>query len=233
MGSVPRFVLFGPAHVLALLAAGGAAALLARLVRHGESASQAVRIALAAVLLGATAAYLLAVYRAGRLEVWDLVPLHLCDFLIFVAVFALLARHQGATELLYFWACTGTLLAMVTPDLRQGFPDWRFFSYFLLHGAVVAAAVVLVFGLGLRPRPGAAWRAFLVTNAYAAAVYAVDAVFDQNFLYLRGKPRAATLLDWMGPWPVYILVVDAVALGLFVLLEQPFRRGLRPVEPSR
>jgi hypothetical integral membrane protein (TIGR02206 family) len=234
MGPAPRFVLFGLPHVAALLAAAAAAGGLALLARRSEAASRAVRVGLAALLLAATAAYLFVVGREARLDVWDVVPLHLCDFLIFVAVFALLTRHQRATELLYFWSCTGTLLAMVTPDLGEGFPDWRFLTYFLLHGGVVAAAVVLVFGLGLRPRPGAAWRAFLLTNAYAAVVYAVDVAFDRNFLYLRGKPYASTLLDWMGPWPLYILVVEAVALMLFALLEAPFLlRRLRPAESSR
>jgi hypothetical integral membrane protein (TIGR02206 family) len=234
MDPAPRFVLFGPAHVVTLAAAGAAAWGLARLARRGEGASRIVRTALSCLLLGATAAYLFAVARTGRLTVWDLVPLHLCDFLIFVAVGALLTRRLAATELLYFWACTGTLLAMVTPDLSWGFPDWRYVTYFVLHGAVVAAAVVLVFGEGLRPRPGAAWRAFLLTNAYAAMVYVVNVAFDKNFLYLRRKPYAPTLLDWMGPWPVYILVVEAVALALFAALELPFRvRRLRPAEPNR
>ena len=86
------------------------------------------------MLAGFTIAYVRAIAREGPISVWDVVPLHLCDFAILVAVFALATLHSGACELLYFWGGTGTLLAMLTPDLRQGWPDWRFIVYFGLHG---------------------------------------------------------------------------------------------------
>ncbi|MFP2927773.1 TIGR02206 family membrane protein, partial [Pyxidicoccus sp. 3LG] len=157
-----------------------------------------------------------------------LAPLHLCDAAILLGVWALLTRHRLACELLYFWACAGTALALVTPDLSVGFPHPHFLSYFALHGAVVVAALLLVVGLGYGPRPGAVWRALLWTNVYAAAVGGVNVAFGTNFLYLCAKPLAPTPLDWFGPWPVYLLVAEGVALGLFTLLALPFRRrGVR------
>ena len=230
------FVLFGADHLGALLVtaltAGGLTALVRRAPRG--AAAVATRLGLALALFAATAATLVLWSRDVPLTVWDLLPFHLCDFLILVAIAALLTLHPVACELLYFWGCAGTLLGIVTPDVRTGFPDWRFLSFFGLHGLVVVAAVVVVFGFGKRPRPGAARRAFLLTNAYAAVVGLVNALSGANYLYLRAKPGAATLLDWMGPWPVYILVADALALLLFLLLELPFRasRGSAALAPA-
>lgn len=186
-------------------------------------ASRAIRWSLALALLGATGATLGQWARMGLLSIWDHVPLHLCDFLILVAAVALVTRRQTPYELLYFWGLTGTLLAMAAPDVRTDFPDWRFVSFFGLHGLVVIAGVVLTVGCGLRPQPGAPWRAFAWTNAYAALAATVDVLFDRNFLYLCRKPHASTLLDLFGPWPVYIMVADALALALFLALDGPFR----------
>jgi hypothetical integral membrane protein (TIGR02206 family) len=221
----PRFVLFGPDHLAALAVTALAAAGLSLLARrHARGrAGAALRAALAAALVAATAATLLAWSREFPLTVWDVLPLHLCDFLILVAAFALVTRHQAAYELLYFWGCAGTLIALFSPDVHAGFPSWRFLSFFVLHGLVVIAAVVLTLGFGMRPGKGAPWRALLVTNAYAAAVGLVNVAFDTNFLYLQRKPGAPTLLDWLGPWPVYILVADALAAVMFWLLYWPFR----------
>jgi hypothetical integral membrane protein (TIGR02206 family) len=228
----PRFVLFGPDHLGALAVTVVLAAALSLIARRARGAAgPALRLALAAALLAATAATLVAWSRDFPLTVWDLLPLHLCDFLILVAAFALLTRAQPAYELLYFWGCAGTLLALVSPDVRTGFPDWRFLSFFVLHGLVVVAAVVLTAGFGMRPRPGAPWRGLLVTNAYAALVGLVNWAFHTNFLYLCHKPGARTLLDWMGPWPVYILVADLLAAALFWLLYWPFRRARVPAAP--
>lgn len=224
----PDFVLFGSAHVAVLALGAGAAAALSLLVRRRPEAGPLVRAALIAMLAGFTVAYLRSIALEGPVSVWDLVPLHLCDFLILVAVFALATLRQGACELLYFWSGTGALLATLTPDLRQGWPDWRFVVYFGLHVTVVVSAAVVVFGLGRRPRPGGAFRAFLITNAYAAVVGVVDGAFGMNFLYLREKPWAPTPLDWMGPWPVYILSVEVLAFALFFLLALPFHSSGHP-----
>jgi hypothetical integral membrane protein (TIGR02206 family) len=189
-----------------------------------------VRAGLAVFLLGGAIGYVIVEWRLGILTARDFLPLHLCDFAIFVAAFALLTRRIGAVELLWFWALTGTFLAVVTPAVSGTFPDWRWLLYFAMHGGVIAAALVLVVGFGIRPRPGAAWRAFGWTLAYAAAVGIVDLLTGANFLWLRAKPPQPTLLDALGPWPVYILAAGLIGLAGFHLLALPFRlRG----EPSR
>jgi len=226
VGEARPFVLFGPGHLGALLLTTVLAIGLVRLVRRdpeGRSAA-AVRFGLAAALVTVTAATLAEWAGQGTLDLLDLLPLHLCDLLILVAVFALWTRQALACELLYFWAGAGTALAMAAPDVRNGFPDPAFISFFALHGLVVAAAAVLVFGFGCRPRAGAPWRVLLLTNAYAVAVGAADVALDANYLFLCRKPAARTLLDWLGPWPVYIAAADALALVAFLLLDVPFRR---------
>ena len=181
-------------------------------------------------LIAGAGGYVIAEWRLGILSAWDFLPLHLCDFAIFVAAFALLTRRPGAVELVWFWALTGTLLAVLTPAVSGRFPDWRWLLYFAMHGGVIAAAVVLVLGCGIRPRPGAAWRAFGWTVLYAAVVAIVDLVTSANFLWLRAKPEQPTILDWLGPWPVYLIAAAAIGLAGFHLLALPFgarRWGVR------
>lgn len=222
-----HFVLFGPAHLGALALTGLTAAGLVWLVRRHPRAATAVRFGLAGLVLTLTVATIVSERLGGR--PWsDLAPLHLCDMAIFIGLFALLTRAPLACEVLYFWAGAGTFLALITPDVSVGFPHPYFLSYFALHGAVVVTAVLLVWGLDRPPRPGAVWRVLLLTNAYAALVGGVNLVFGTNFLYLCARPAAPTPLDWFGPWPVYILVAEGVALGLFTLLSLPFRRAGRP-----
>lgn len=225
VGSGAPFRLFGPAHLAALAVTATAAVGLARMVKR-RPPSMGIRLGLALFLVAAVAAWLLHEAARRPLSVWDVLPLHLCDFLILLAVYALLTLQRLACELLYFWS-GGTLLAMVTPDLGSGFPHPAFLVYFALHGAVVVAAAVVVLGLGLGPRPGAAWRAFGATLAYAAGVGVVDHALGANFLYLCRKPYEPTLLDAFGPWPVYLATVALFALGLFHLMAWPFRRAVR------
>ena len=70
-------------------------------------------------------------------------------------------------------------------------------------------------------------RAHGQADGYAAAVGIFNAIFKTNYMSLCRKPASATLLDWLGPWPVYILAGEMVALALFFLLWLPFRRAGR------
>jgi len=201
--------------------------LLVFLVRARPRLVPAVRVVLAAGIVVLLAFELSVAAREGWLGWKTVLPLELCDAALVLTVLTLLWPHARSAELAYFWACSGTLLAMLTPDLQWNFPRWEFVVFFGLHGLVLVAALLLVFGLGLRPRPGAAWRAFGATAAWAAFVGLVNLALGTNFMYLRHKPAVATPLDRMGPWPLYIGTAAVVALVLFHLLALPFRHEWR------
>ncbi|HYO46772.1 MAG TPA: TIGR02206 family membrane protein [Gemmatimonadota bacterium] len=211
------------AHAAAVGLTAAASVGLAALVRARPASGPSVRAGLAGFLLAGAAGYVAAEWRLGVLSPWDFLPLHLCDFAIFAAAFALLTHRRGAVELVWFWALTGTLLAIVTPAVSGSFPDWRWILYFAMHGGVIAAAVVIVVGCGIRPRKDAPWRVFGWTALYAAVIAIVDFATGANFLWLRAKPLQPTPLDWLGPWPIYILAAGAIGLVGFHLLALPFR----------
>ena len=86
-------------------------------------------------------------------------PLQLTDAVTLTAIAALWRPDRRLlVELVYFWAFSASLQAVVTPDLNQAFPDILYFTYFATHSGAIAAAALLVFGMRRTPRPGAVWR---------------------------------------------------------------------------
>jgi len=222
------FVPFGPAHLAALTAVALVVVGVTTLVRARPSATPWVR---GGLILGIVVLVVFEVGMSVR-EGWftwkTWLPLELCDAATVLAVLSLLVPRPALAEVLYFWSASGSVLAMLTPAIPGSFPRWDFVVFFGLHGLVLAAALVLVFGLGLHPRPGAPRRAFLLTLGWTAFVAVMNVVLDTNFMFLRQKPPVTTLLDWLGPWPVYILSGAALGFALFHFLAFPFRAEWRP-----
>jgi hypothetical integral membrane protein (TIGR02206 family) len=65
----------------------------------------------------------------------------------------------------------------------------------------------------------------VAVNIYAAFVGTFDFIFKTNYMYLRAKPQNASLLDFLGPWPWYLVGAEGVAFVVFLLLYLPFRRS--------
>lgn len=152
------------------------------------------------------------------------VPLHLCDIAAFICGFALITRRPLLCELAYFWGLAGTLQGLITPDLDHNFPHPVYFSFFLQHGVVVITALLLPLGLGWRPQPGAALRAFAWVIIYAVGATLANLTLETNFGFLMAKPDRASLLDIMPDHPWYILILIGLAGLIFYLLSLPFKR---------
>ena len=143
-------------------------------------------------------------------------PFQLSDAVTFVAVAALWRPRPLPVELLYFWAFSASLQAVLTPDLRQSFPDVLWFTYYATHGGAILAACLLVFAERRWPRPGAWRHVYLITLGFAAVAAVATIATGGNYMFLRRKPAGGSILDLFGPWPWYI--VGAAALGLALLL---------------
>jgi hypothetical integral membrane protein (TIGR02206 family) len=214
-------------HVGALATTAAVTALLVAGARlRGVAWAVPVGRGLAVVILAGFACEHLTYVLRDRWTVEVNLPLHLTDAVTLASIAALWRPRAGLlVELVYFWALSASLQAVLTPDLGESFPDPLFLTYFVTHSGAVAAACLLVFGMGLRPRAGAAWRAFGATLAFAVLAAAGTLVTGGNYMFLRHKPDDGSLLDLMGPWPVYIVAAAAVGLAMFGALAALASRG--------
>jgi hypothetical integral membrane protein (TIGR02206 family) len=149
-------------------------------------------------------------------------PLELCDLSLWLAAYSLLRLSQVSFELAYYWGMAGAAMAVLMPDLIAPLLSLSSMIFFAAHGGLIAAILYLLWSRQLRPRP-CSWRlAFVAVNVYAIVMGIFDWLTGTNYMYLRNKPVSASLLDAMGPWPVYILSADLLALVMFLAMGIPF-----------
>jgi hypothetical integral membrane protein (TIGR02206 family) len=189
--------------------------------QNSETMTQRVATALGALLLSSKLVEPVFNFALFGLSPGEL-PLHLCDITGIFTGILLINRSYLLYEISYFWAFGATSLALLTPELSNGFPHLDYFFYFFCHGLAIVGIVFATFVFNHRPTPSSIWRASLATGVCAAIIAPVNGLLGTNFLYLCTKPRNATLFDFLGPWPWYILSLAPVILLIFFMCYSPF-----------
>jgi hypothetical integral membrane protein (TIGR02206 family) len=216
--------LFGPLHLAILASILVVAVALARGARSSSGAARRIRLALGVFLLVNEAVWWIYRIRHEGFRFPGGLPLQLCDFALWLTILALLTLNRWAYEVAYYAGLAGAAMAVLTPDLWAPVCSYPSVYFFLEHGGAIVAVLTLTWGKLARPQPASVWRALLILNAYAVVVGVFNAVFGANYMYLCRKPASASLLDYLGPWPVYLLSAEALGIALFWVLWLPFRR---------
>jgi hypothetical integral membrane protein (TIGR02206 family) len=167
--------------------------------------------------------YLSLVRRFGAVSWKQVLPLQLCDWAMVVVIIALWTRNRSWFEVAYFWGIGGTLQAVLTPNLPYGFPDIRFFSFFVSHCGIIIGVIFLILRHRLRPRAISILRVFAWTEFYFVITLAADAYTGFNYGFLLHKPEAKTLLNILSDYrPLYLFQMHLLALAFFAGLYGPF-----------
>ncbi len=218
------FRLFGLAHLGIIAAIPAIGLVLSSITRKGKRAALQIRYGLGIFLLiNELTWYGYRLYSEG-FRFPNGLPLELCNLTLWLTVIAALTLNARCYEMAYYGCVAGSGMAILTPDLWADFPSYPTIYFFLAHGFAIATILALTWGKLLRPRRDSLCFTFVALNLYMAAIGAFDAIFKTNYMYLREKPAQVSLLNYMGPWPLYILSGEGVALVLFFLLWLPFRR---------
>lgn len=149
-------------------------------------------------------------------------PLSLCNLFAVLAPLLFWNPHQRRLEIIYFLVIVGTFQAMLTPDLYVGFPSNEFFKYWIVHGGLVLLVLHHILAFRIYPRFKGVGLTFIWLNIYAALLYPLNLSIGANYFYLINKPGNASILDFFGPWPVYIFVAELVAMAFFAVAWLPF-----------
>jgi len=130
---------------------------------------------------------------------------------------------RASFEFVYFLGITGAGHTLLTPNIgRYGFPHIHFFLTLVGHAGIVLAAVYLTFVEGYRPTWKSLWQVFGWANLFMVGIFFLNRAIGSNYMYVSHKPETPSLMDLMGPWPWYILVLEAVALMHMLALDTPF-----------
>lgn len=219
------FTFFSTSHLLALgvIAFLGISIYLFRHQLRQESWDLTGRYTLAFILLLQES--LLNTWRLvnGTWSVATSLPLHLCGAGVVLSIFMLIYRKYWIYEICYFWGLGGAIQALFTPDIGQyGFPHFRFFHFFVSHGTLILASLFMTFVYQYRPSHRSVWKIFLYTNVYMAFIAVFNALTGANYLYICHKPATGSILDFLGPWPWYILALEVVGIVAFYIYYSPF-----------
>ena len=150
-------------------------------------------------------------------------PLHLCGAAIFIGAITLVRPSYRLYEILYFWGLGGAVQALLQPTLGEfGFPHFRYFQFFVGHGLIVLVGLYLTWVGEQRPRHRSVWQVWGWTNLYLVIIAFVNWLVDGNYLFICYKPPTGSILDFFGPWPWYVLVLEVVALVSFYIYYSPF-----------
>lgn len=158
---------------------------------------------------------------------WDIrynLPLHLCTISLFLSAYMLLTKNYRIFEVLYFFGLGGAIQAMLTPDLTYTFPHFRFFHFFIAHIAIILAVLYMVWIFKYTVTIGSLIKSFIVLNGLALIAFSVNQLTGANYMFLARKPQGPSMLDWLGPYPWYILSLQLIVLVIFFLLYLPFRQ---------
>jgi hypothetical integral membrane protein (TIGR02206 family) len=151
-------------------------------------------------------------------------PFDICNLTGLLLPFLMWTPSRKVHEVLYFWILAGTVQGIITPHLVNGFPNYIFFKYWVIHGGLVVYAIYVTVVFDLYPSFKSIGRSFLVLQAYVVFVMVANLILGSNYVYVLGKPPTASVLDYLGPWPWYLLVVEGLALVIFFLMWLPVRK---------
>lgn len=218
------FVFLGPAHLIALGLIGLIVFSLFGIRKSiSEKLRKQIRYGLAGLLIiNQIARHLwMAYYERWSIQ-WDL-PLHLCSIVVWLSAYMLITKNYRVFEQVYFMGIGGALQALITPDANTyGFGHFYLWQFFMAHGSIIIASAYMAIVEGYSPTWASIKNVFVWGNGYLVVVTLINLIIGSNYLYTLHKPHVPTLLDYMGPWPWYVLSGEGVALIMCVLLYLPF-----------
>ena len=216
------FIAYGNSHLAVLFFSAFLLVLiLVASKKLGFSQNLLIGRCLTVILAVSVVAYTVFELALGRFTIANDLPLSLCNLFALVAPFVLWNPKHKYFEPIYFLVMAGPFQAIVTPDLYYDYPAYEFFKYWITHVGLVLLMIHYMVCFGLYPTAKGIVKTFGWLNVYVAVLLPINYLLGANYFYLIAKPINPSVLDFFGPWPVYILVAEILVMGFFAIAMIP------------
>lgn len=219
------FEAWGGEHIIVMLLMLAASIFIPLYAKYNWSRTQQLwggRI-MAIILASTIIFWTLTRIALGDFDYKEDFPINACNAMALTGVILLWNPTPQVHEIFYYWTFAGTFQAILTPDLIEAFPAFTFFKYWIVHCGLVVYMIYLTVVFEFYPTLKGMLKAVWIAQIYALIFYFVNLLIDANYMYLVQKPANQTILDFFGPWPIYILVAQLLGVVLFLLSWLPIK----------
>jgi hypothetical integral membrane protein (TIGR02206 family) len=227
MTAAPAFDLFGPGHLLtmAVLVLVGFVIVYGSRRWAGQGRVRAIGTAIGVYMIVQECVDRACHHFLNHEPITQVLPLHLCGASVVLTAVMLINHSRFLYEIMYFWGLAGASASILTPDIKFAFPHILYITYFFSHALIIIGVLFMTVNYGYRPTWRSCYTTFIFTNVYGVFIIPVNLLLNTNYLFICHKPDAATPLDYMGPWPWYIVGAEPLAFLVFLLLYSPYLIG--------
>lgn len=145
-------------------------------------------------------------------------PLYLCSLVALLIPIFSYYRKYWVFEILVFWIIAGTIQGVITPDIAMGFPSLDYFRYWIVHLGLLCIIFYAAFVFKMKPKFKSIFKSFFALQLYVVLIVVINYLLDANYFYLNQKPKSASILDYFGEWPYYIIITQLIVLPLFFVV---------------
>lgn len=196
-------------------------------IRHSRVNLSKVQQKNAFKLLGLCVSLTVAIFHVylisqGNYNLKTDLPLYLCSLIALLIPIFTHFRSYWMYEILLFWIVGGTLQGVITPDIAEGYPAFDYFRYWVVHLGLLTIIFYATFVFGMRPRLKSVFKSILALHVYIVLMVIINYVLDANYFYLNEKPKSASILDYFGEWPIYIIAGQLILIPYFLIIYLPF-----------
>ncbi len=238
-----EFVFLSPAHLAALAAVLVLCVAVPWAVRRAKSDTVRDRVGFAIVLVLYVHEVVYEVYwfAIGAWTVGNGLLLHMCALALMFLPVLYFSRdgfpRQVLFELLFFFGLGGAMQALFTPDIgMHGFPELKYFDYFISHGTIVLGLVYAAVAYRLELTWKSWIRISVGTIGLSLAMFGMNQLFRLippyevgNYFIMGYPPPTGSVIDVFasifGPAPRYLVGLTGMGIVLLGILYLPYPIG--------
>ena len=149
----------------------------------------------------------------------EFLPFQLCSLAGILTMLALLTRNEKLIQIILFIGIVPSFLAVVTPELHHGYPQFRFWQFFIHHLVLSWACLLLVITSKLKITFMKTIESYIYLLIYAGITgFIINPLLNANFLFLARTPSANTPLNLLGNGFWYYFNLCLVGLLVFIAI---------------
>lgn len=197
-------------------------------IRIGKSLDERRQVRLgvgmAIAILCCNIAYISIIVAKGEFDYRIDLPLNFCVILPYFMPYLMYSKNKTMYGIMYFGVLGGTFQGIITPHLDGiGFPSYVYLKFWIEHAGLIILILYATMVYKMRPN----WKDYRNAVIFLFAYFfvflmSINYLIGSNYGYTISKPPDGSLLDFFGPWPIYIIVATCIAFPFFFVLYLPF-----------